>query len=464
MEVVALTEKMEIFKNIKIKTEEIFNHQGFRRYGANTGWLFTEQILRRIAGFLVGIWVARYLGPERYGIFSYTIAFVAIFGGIARLGLDGILVRDLVKEPEKRDIYLGTAFWLKFIGAFITLGIISIAILFTSNDATTNLYVFIIAAGIIFQSFEVIGFYFQSKVLSKFVSICKMTQLFLSSFLKIYFMLIRADLFWFVLVTLIDQITLSISLYTAYRYQKLGSFLKYFDWAIGKRLLSDSWSLCFASFFTLFFMNINRILLNKMVGDLSVGLFSVAVNLGSVWIFITVIITSSLSPAIISARENSKQLYEMRLLYLNRLLLLIAVTLSLGIFILSNFLITKLYGIEYIGAIPILKVYIWSNVFVFLGNASWQWYIIENKQHLAIPRLLIGVILSVVLGTIFIKYFGAVGAAYSTLLSYFFAFYLGNIILKKTRHLFSIQTKAILSFLNYKSYFKLLGAIRRRNI
>lgn len=86
------------------KIKSLVQHQGFRRYAANTSWMMAEQMLRIVAGLLVGIWVARYLGPEQFGLFSYVLAFTAIFGGIAKLGLDGIMVRELVNHPEKRDI------------------------------------------------------------------------------------------------------------------------------------------------------------------------------------------------------------------------------------------------------------------------------------------------------------------------------------------------------------------------
>ena len=170
--------------------------------------MFAEQLLRMIAGLLVGIWVARYLGPEQFGVFSYAIAFASLFSSIAKLGLDGIVVRDLVKEPEQRDCYLGTAFWLKLMGAILMLGIVAISMQLTSSDHLTNLYILIIASGAIFQSFEVVDFYFQSKVLSKFVSICKMTQLFISSLLKLYFIFTGAELIYFVLITIVDQVTL----------------------------------------------------------------------------------------------------------------------------------------------------------------------------------------------------------------------------------------------------------------
>ena len=137
--------------------------------------MFAEQLLRMFAGLLVGIWVARYLGPNQFGLFSYSIAFASIFSSIAKLGLDGVVVRDLVRYPSRRDLYMGTAFWLKLMGAGVMLAIMAFAVQLTSNDATTSLYIIIIASGTVFQSFEVVDFYFQSKVLSnsfQFVSWC----------------------------------------------------------------------------------------------------------------------------------------------------------------------------------------------------------------------------------------------------------------------------------------------------
>ena len=133
------------------------------KYFKNTSWLFAEKILRMVVGLFVGIWVARYLGPEQFGLFSYAQSFVGLFTAFATLGLDGIVVRELVKDKSRRDELIGSAFWLKLIGAFVVLIILAIAIHFTSNDSYTNYLVFIIASATIFQSFNVVDFYFQSK-------------------------------------------------------------------------------------------------------------------------------------------------------------------------------------------------------------------------------------------------------------------------------------------------------------
>jgi len=406
------------------KIKALKNHTGFRRYGANTVWMFSEQILRMIAGLLVGIWVTRYLGPEQFGVLSYVMAFTAIFAGIAKLGLDGIVVRDLVNTPEKRDVYLGTAFWLKVMGAFLAMIAIASATLFTSNDSTTNLYIFIIASTMIFQSFEVIDFYFQSKVLSKFVSISKMTQLFFSSLLKIYLVLNGADLFWFVLVSVFDQITLALSLLYAYRKQALGNFCRYFDRAIAKQLLSNSWPLILSSLVVMIYMRIDQVMIKEMLGMEEVGIYSAALRLSEIWYFIPMILANSLFPAIINAKNISQEFYYARLQKFYTMMVWMAIGIAIPMTFLSDWLILLLYGEAYSDAGQVLMIHIWTGIFVFLGVAFGRYLTAENLNKKSFYRTFLGAITNVVLNFILIPKYGIYGAAVATLLAQFTANYL----------------------------------------
>jgi O-antigen/teichoic acid export membrane protein len=417
-------------------------HAGFRRYFVNTSWMFGEQILRMIAGLLVGIWVARYLGPEQFGVFSYATAFVAIFSTVAKLGLDGIVVRDLVNEPQNRNVYLGTAFWLKLAGALVTFIIIAFATLFTSNDSTTNLYIFIIASGIIFQSFEVIDFYFQSKVLSKFVSLCKMTQLLLSSLLKVYFVLTGADLFWFVVVSLFDQLSLAVTLYIAYKHQKLDNFYRHFDKEVAKKFIKNSWPLIFSGLVVMVYMRIDQVMIKEMLGIREVGVYSAAVRLSEAWYFIPMVITSSLFPAIVSAKKVSKELYYTRLQRLFTLMVWTAIAIALPITFLSDWLVMLLYGEEYTGAGKVLMIQIWAGLFVFLGVASSSWLTSENLQIIAFYRTFAGAIINIALNLLLIPVYGIVGAAIATLVSYMFAGFLFDIFNHNTKKIFLMKISA----------------------
>jgi O-antigen/teichoic acid export membrane protein len=427
------------------------SHQGFRRYFANTSWMFGEQMLRMIAGLLVGVWVARYLGPEQFGLFSYAIAFASLFGSIAKLGLDSIVVRDLVQEPAIRNAYMGTVFWLKFTGAFLMLAVVAFATLFTSNNSTTNLYVFIIASGFIFQSFEVIDFHFQSQVLSKFVSICKITQLITSSLIKLYLIFIDADLFWFVFVSLVDQASLAASLYIAYRYQKLGGFFKHFDFLIAKKLLNNSWPLIFSGLAITIYMRIDQVMIKEMLGEKEVGLYSAVIKLTEVWYFIPVLITSSLFPAIVNAKKTNTSLYYSRLKNLYDLMVLLALTLAIPTTFLSGFIITLIYGSAYKEAASVLAVNFWACLFVFLGVVNARFLLVEAMNKIMLYMTVTCATLNIIFNLIFIPKYGVVGASIATLLAQFFGLFF-NYLYRPARVSFYMQIKALMLLSFFKGY------------
>lgn len=417
-------------------------HQGFRRYFANTSWMFAEQILRMLAGLLVGIWVARYLGPAQFGVFSYAVAFAALFGSVAKLGLDSIVVRDLVRRPDSRDLYLGTAFWLKLLGSIVMLAIIAFAVRLTSNNSITNIYIFIIAGGAVLQSFGVIDFYFQSKVLSKYVAISKLTQLVTSSLLKLYLVFTGAELIWFVLVTLVDQITLALALYLAYRCQKTTSFYRRFDLTTAKQLLRDSWPLIISGLVIMIYMRIDQIMIKEMLGEQEVGLYSAATRIAEVWYFIPVLLTASLFPSIINAKKVSEQLYYSRLQRLYALMFWISTAIALPMAFLSNWIVAILYGEAYQSAGQVLMIQIWAGIFVFLGVASGKWFISEGLQRYSTINATVGAIANVSLNSLLIPKYGISGAAMATVISQATAVFFMNFAFRATRENFYRLSKS----------------------
>ena len=127
------------------KAVQLKHHSGFRKYFANTSWVLGERILRITVSLFVGIYIARYLGPERYGLLSYALSFVWLFSALAYFGLDDILVRELVQHPEHRDNLLGTVFWLKVVGTAIMGAAIALVLQFVSGDQQTNWMIALIA-------------------------------------------------------------------------------------------------------------------------------------------------------------------------------------------------------------------------------------------------------------------------------------------------------------------------------
>lgn len=418
-------------------------HEGFRRYAANTSWMMVEQLLRIVAGLLVGIWVARYLGPEKFGLFSYVIAFSAIFGGIAKLGLDGIIVRELVNQPKMRLTYLGTAFWLKIIGAFLVLLLLAIVLPFTSNDNTTNLYIFIISGGLIFQSFEVVEFYFQSQVRSKIISICKVLQLALSSLIKIYLVLCQAELIWFVLVSAFDVLSLAISYFIAYKLKEKLGFLIFFNGKVAKNLLNDSWPLIFSSIAVMIYMRVDQIMIKEMMGMHDVGIYSAAIRISEAFYFIPGIVTASVLPAVINAQRRCGREYRKKIQILYSSLIWMAILISIMVTIFGESAIRLLYGNSYQDSSDVLILHIWGSVFVFMGIAFGKNLLVENRTLITLKRTILGVTINCVLNYLLIPIYGLKGAAFATIFSQAVANYAYDFVDPKIRVHGILKTKAL---------------------
>jgi len=435
---------------LKDKFKKLKLSSGFKRYFLNTSWLFFERIIGMAVTLFVGIYVARYLGPANFGLLSYAGSFAGLFSAISALGLDNIVVRELVKDEKKRDELLGTTFILKIIGSILVLIIIVIAVRFTNNDSFTNLLIFIIAIGTIFQSFNVIQFYFQAKVLSKYTVYAQIFATILCSVIKLLLIHLNMGLIYFAMVTLIQSIILALGFVAMYIKQKLNLFNWRPKFDLARFLLKDSWPLILSGIAISIYMKIDQVMIKNMLDAKAVGNYAVAVRLSEVWYFIPMIITNSLFPAIINAKKISEKLYYERLQKLYDLMVWLSIGIALPIMLFSHNIINLLFGIQYQEAAGILKIYVWAGVSVFLGVASSQYLLAENYTKISFLSTFIGAIINVILNIILIPRYGTNGAAIATVISYFGSVFLIVLIPKTYKN----------SVLMFKS-FSVLGCIKR---
>ncbi len=421
----------------------------FRKYFANTSWILGERISRMGVSLFVGIYVARYLGPERFGLLSYASSFVGIFVALATLGLDEVVVRELVKTPEQRERILGTSFLLKLVGTLLMWAAILVAIPFTENDSQTNILIIIIAFGVLFQAFNVIDLSFQADVKSKYVVHAQFVQLIISSIVKIILVFNEAPLIWFASVFFLDAIVLALGLVFTYLHNSNKIFSWKWSYETSKNLLHDSWPLIFAGIVVSVYMKIDQLMIKEMLGAKEVGLYAAAVKLSEAWYFIPMAIASSLYPAIINARIFQKEVYYQKIQNLFDLMVWIAVSIALPTTFLSTLIVEFLYGKEYLGSSSVLIIHIWTGVFVFLGVASSKYLLAENFIKKTFYRTFIGALLNIIMNYYLIRIIGIEGAAISTLFSHFFAAYLYDFFDKDLRNMFIFKTKSLFFYRLY---------------
>lgn len=407
----------------------------------NTGWLFVDKVIRLLVGVFVWVWIARYLGPEQFGMFNYAIALVALLTPLAALGLENIVVRDLVGLKEKKGLTLGSAFFLRLIGSFFTIAASFVIILFLRpGEELMHYLVLIIASGVIFQSLDVIDFFFQSEVKSKYSVIPKVTAFILSSVIKILLILFKYPLIAFAWVFLVEIVLGFAGL--MFSYKIIGKSLS--KWRITseriKELLKDCIPLAISSSAILLYMKIDVLLIGELSNEREVGIYSAAVRISELFYFLSTIMSSSVLPVLI---ENS-DLFIQRIKKVFDAMALLSYTIMIPIFIFSPFII-KIFGNDYLPAGSILAVHIWSLIFVFMGVAQSSWYLKMGRTglYMQLKRTLMGALINILLNIILIPGLGGLGAAISTLIAYAYVAYFSNLFNRKTREIFRIQSQSL---------------------
>ncbi|SFG60187.1 flippase [Pedobacter insulae] len=417
---------------MKLPAIKGFDEEAFYKYLKNTGWLMFGKIL----SLIVGLAIARYLGPASFGDLSFAVALVGITGAIGALGLDTFIIREIINEPSKKDEILGTSLWMRLATNALLIPVTLIIYLtyhhLSAQPGTTlTLYVALLACTSLFQSFNIIDAYFQSQVKSKYVVHVQNICLVISSIIKIGILILKLPLLYIVLALFFDALILAIGLMIIYQ-RKGGNITK---WTFSKQraisLLKKSFPLILSAVMVSIYMKIDAIML-KTVGSVAVGIYSAAAKISEAWYFIPVAIVTSVFPALINARKTDMQRYQKRLMNLYDLLVYISLPVALFISVFANQLIHLIYADKYEGAGIMLSIHIWSGLFVFLGSASSQYLLAEGYTKIAFYRTLTGAVINILLNVWLIPKYAGTGASVATLIACFVScFYI--LLIPKTR-------------------------------
>ena len=402
----------------KIETKINFSSSSFKKYLANTSWLFFERVIRIIVSFVVVIYVVRYLGPRDFGLYSYVLSFTWLFVAVSTLGLETISVREIVKTPEKKNELIGTVFTLRLFGGLVAVLLIAATLLISREELFTSILILIASAAFIFQSFSAIEYYFRATVKAKYNAYALSASVIFSSALKVILILIEAPLIYFIAAFTFEYFVLAVGLVTVYRINKHRVLNWKYSKILSVSLLKDSWPLALSGIVVMIYMKIDQVMIKHMIGEEAVGFYAAAVRLCEAWYFIPVTLCNSIFPAIVNAKNVNEEFYNNRMQKLYDLLAWIAIAIAVPVTFLSDEIIFLLFGSEFSSAAPVLTIYIWAGVAVFLGVASSQYLVNENLTKLLFLRTLVGVVLNVSLNFILIPVYGIIGSAIATLVSY----------------------------------------------
>jgi O-antigen/teichoic acid export membrane protein len=311
-------------------------------------------------------------------------------------------------------------------------------------DPLSHWLVGIIAAGTIFQAFSVIEIWFHSQVQAKYLVFARSSAFLLCSAVKILLILCEAPLLAFAWVSSIEIGIGAMGLVIAYRSR--GWQIRQWRFTVGraKTLLRDSWPLLLSCIVVTLYMRIDQVMLGEMIGSEEVGVYSVAVRLTELWMFIPMAIFWSVFPSIVEARAMSEQLMYERLQKLYNLMVLVAYLVAVPVTLLADWLVGLLFGEPYARAGFMLALLIWSNIFTNFEIARSSFLSSMNWTRLHFVTVLLGAVLNIALNYLLIPQFGGNGAVIASLIAYWFAAHGSCFLFKPLFKTGTMLTKAML--------------------
>lgn len=421
-------------------------------YLANTTWIMAEKITVIGLAFAVMVVLARYLGPEQFGILAYAISLVSIFAVAGHVGLSGLVVRELVKDPENKNTIMGTSFVLKGLGYLIGFMLVLITDFITEPLGSVEFWVLlIIGLSLIVKPLDVIDFWFQSLLQAKYTAISRTVATVISSALKLLLVFLGAQLILVAIAHLVQAVIGTMLLITFFI---LKSKLKLTDWQFSKdkakELFSQGWVVFLGSIFAVIYLKVDQVMIKWLVGAEEVGIYAVAASLSEAWYFVPAAIVASFFPKLIKLKQENPKQYHYRLQQLFDFLFVLALVVAVLVTVLAQPIISTLFGEEYLGTIPILVVHIWAALFIFIRAVFSKWILIENVLMFSLITQGLGALANVALNFWLIPLYGGLGAAYATLIAYAMASYIALLFHKKTRVVFIMMTKSFVAPIRYQ--------------
>jgi O-antigen/teichoic acid export membrane protein len=328
-----------------------------KKYVENAFWLIFEKIFSLLVGMVVGVYVARYLQPEAFGLLNYGIGFVSIFSAFSTLGLDQILVRELAVGRTEKDDLLGTAFVLKMAGSIVLLSLMLFVLPFMNHGSMANTLILIIASAEIFKGFEVINYFFQSKVKSKYVVQVQLLINLTISVSKIVMVLQHASLISFAVIISVGSLLNAVGYIHAYRTREGGLVRWRFRRQLAAGLLRESWPLALYGLALHTQARIDQVMLGNMMNNYEVGQYTAALKIVEIFGFVPMILMSTFTPAVTKGKAVGEELYHSRLLNLYRLMFTAFLLVAAPLFFFGEQIVSVLYGADYHAAGYLLTLF-----------------------------------------------------------------------------------------------------------
>lgn len=390
-----------------------------RRTVGNSFWLFADQIFRLGVSLVVSLWVVRHLGPERYGLLNFAAAFCAPFSALLLAGMNALLVRELVREPENEDSILGTAAVVKLAGAGLGLVIgVGVAMAASPVDPRSLPLIVVVLVSSVFGAGEVSDLWFQARSRGRVTAWIRSLVSLLASGVKVMLIIVDAPLIWFAAAGALEVGLCTCGWALALIRARRGTSRWHWDRARARRLLSEGWPLVLAGVAAQVQAYYDQVLLAGMRSAEEVGYYAAGLRLVALLGFLPVALSTAAAPELTHAFQADRALYFRRLRAVYRAMLGTFALVAVPLVFFPELIVRSVFGANYAASAALLPLMAGRLLLTNLGVARGLHLTNEGLFKHALITTLVGMVINLGLNYLLIPVYGAQGCAIAALISF----------------------------------------------
>lgn len=385
----------------------------------NSVWLVGGRIGSIVLAFIASVALARYLGPEKYGLYNYAISFVALAAALSGGGLSGLVVHALSGSKHRDGQIMGTALFIKTgtsILAVFLIGVLGYFAHYAQGEPAIFLLIAIASLRLLAQPAEIFHLWFESKLRAKYIISAQLAGAILSTCLILLFVFWNRSLPLLLLAASLSPIITVITsalIYKKIAAPKLSSPARH----LVRHFLSRSWILILSGIGATFYLKIDQVMLKHLSSSHELGIYAVAASMSESWFFIPAAFITSVFPFLSNLRSDPAK-YEERFRAAYGVIIGTSATAALVVGAIAMIAIPVIYGAQYAPARYILLIHIWGGIFYALRMLAGRWLIIEDLLRFSLLSHGLGAISNIVINWFLIPTYGGYGAAVATVISY----------------------------------------------
>ncbi len=408
----------------------------------NAGWIVGCKVVKAILTLVVTAITMRYLGVEKYGLISYAAGLVAFVSPIMQLGLNATMVHEIIDRPDEEGKVVGTVIGMTGLSSVLCIiGIISFSMIANAGETDTIIVCAVYSVMLLFHSFEMIHFWFQSKLMSKYSAIAMLCSYVVVTVFQVLLVIVKADVYFFAISYSLDYFLIAIILVVIFK-KKSGQKLS-FSFALAKQMFSVSKFYIISNLMVAIFAQTDKIMIKLMVGNAETGIYSAAYTCAIMANFVFAAIIDSMRPEIFNGKKESEERFENRMAELYGVLIYFSTLMCVAITLLAPIVVKIMCGDGYLASVDVLRVSVWMTIFSYIGSANSIWILAENKQKYLLIVNLSAALLNIVLNYILIPLIGAMGAAIASVVTQFFANVVIGFIISPLRRCYILIFKGL---------------------